>query len=136
MSINKAIISGNLTRDPELRVTQSGTPVLSMGVAVNDRRKNPTTGEWEDCPNFVDCTMFGKRAESLEKRLSKGSKVFLEGKLRWSQWERDGSKRSKIEIVVEDIDLCSPKGDQAAAGNEPADEGREDDQYADEDIPF
>ena len=69
MSINRVIISGNLTRDPELRQTQSGMAVLSFGVAVNDRRKNPSTGEWEDYPNFVDCTMFGARANSLAQYL-------------------------------------------------------------------
>ena len=90
MSINRVIISGNLTRDPELRQTASGMPVLGFGVAVNDRRKNSQTGEWEDCPNYIDCTMFGTRAQALSQYLSKGSKVAIEGKLRWSQWERDG----------------------------------------------
>ena len=99
MSINRVIISGNLTRDPELRSTASGLPVLGFGVAVNDRRKNQQTGEWEDYPNFIDCTMFGARAESLSRYLSKGTKVSIEGKLRWSQWEREGQKRSKIEAV-------------------------------------
>ena len=96
MSINRVIISGNLTRDPELRSTQSGMDVMSFGVAVNDRRRNPQTNEWEDYPNFVDCTMFGNRARSLHQYLSKGTKVAIEGKLRWSQWERDGQKRSKL----------------------------------------
>ena len=105
MSINRVIISGNLTRDPELRQTQSGMPVMSMGVAVNDRRKNPQTGEWEDYPNFIDCTMFGQRAQSLANYLSKGTKVSIEGKLRWSQWERDGQKRSKIEVIVDELEF-------------------------------
>ena len=81
MSINRVIISGNLTRDPELRSTQSGMDVMSFGVAVNDRRRNPQTNEWEDYPNFVDCTMFGNRARSLHQYLSKGTKVAIEGKL-------------------------------------------------------
>lgn len=109
MSINRVIISGNLTRDPELRSTQSGMAVLSFGVAVNDRRKNPTTGEWEDYPNFVDCTMFGARANSLSQYLSKGTKVSIEGKLRWSQWERDGQKRSKLEVIVDEIEFMSSR---------------------------
>lgn len=92
MSINRVNISGNLTRDPELRVTASGTQVLSFGVAVNDRRRNPQTGEWEDYPNFVDCTMFGTRAEAVRRYLSKGSKVAIEGKLRYSSWEKDGER--------------------------------------------
>ncbi|MCL2756804.1 MAG: single-stranded DNA-binding protein [Coriobacteriia bacterium] len=109
MSINRVLISGNLTRDPELRSTASGMPVLGMGIAVNDRRKNPTTGDWEDYPNFIDCTMFGARAESVSRFLTKGSKVAIEGKLRWSQWERDGQKRSKIEVIVDEIEFMSSR---------------------------
>lgn len=109
MSINRVNISGNLTRDPELRATQGGTSVLTFGVAVNDRRKNPQTGEWEDVPNFIDCVVFGSRAEPLTKFLSKGSKVAIEGKLRWSQWERDGQKRSKIEVIVDEVEFLSQR---------------------------
>ena len=109
MSINRVIISGNLTRDPELRATASGMPVLGFGVAVNDRRRNQATGEWEDYPNFIDCTMFGARAESVSRFLSKGSKVAIEGKLRWSQWERDGQKRSKIEVIVDEIEFMTSR---------------------------
>ena len=107
MSINRVIISGNLTRDPELRSTAGGLPVLGFGMAVNDRRKNQQTGEWEDYPNFVDCTLFGSRAENVAKFLSKGSKVAVEGKLRWSQWERNGEKRSKLEVIVDEIEFMS-----------------------------
>ena len=112
MSINRVNISGNLTRDPELRVTSGGTQVLSFGVAVNDRRRNPQTGEWEDYPNFVDCTMFGTRAEAVKRYLSKGSKVAIEGKLRYSSWERDGQRRSKLEVIVDEIEFMS-RGQQA-----------------------
>ena len=115
MSINRVIISGNLTRDPELRSTASGLPVLGFGVAVNDRRKNQQTGEWEDYPNFIDCTMFGARAESLNRYLNKGTKVSIEGKLRWSQWERDGQKRSKIEVIVDEVEM--PSRSQGASGD-------------------
>lgn len=110
MSINRVIISGNLTRDPELRQTSSGTNVLSFGVAVNDRRRNPQTGEWEDYPNFIDCTMFGARADALSRYLSKGTKVAIEGKLRWSQWEREGQKRSKIEVIVDELEFMTSRG--------------------------
>ena len=110
MSINRVNISGNLTRDPELRVTASGTQVLSFGVAVNDRRRNPQTGEWEDYPNFVDCTMFGTRAEAVRRYLSKGSKVAIEGKLRYSSWEKDGERRSKIGVIVDEIEFMSRAG--------------------------
>lgn len=111
MSINRVVISGNITRDPELRSTQGGMEILALGVAVNDRRKNQQTGEWEDCPNFVDCVMFGARAKSVSRFLSKGSKVAIEGKLRWSQWERDGQKRSKIEVVVDEIEFMTSRSD-------------------------
>lgn len=71
MSINRVTITGNLTRDPDLRSTAGGMPVLGFGVAVNDRRKNQQTGEWEDYPNFIDCTMFGARAQSISRFLQK-----------------------------------------------------------------
>ena len=107
MSINRVVISGNITRDPDLRRTQQGMAILTIGVAVNDRKKNPQTNEWEDRVNFVDCTVFGKRAESLSERLSKGMKVAIEGKLRYSQWEREGQKRSKLEVAVDEIEFMS-----------------------------
>ena len=118
MSINRVVISGNLTRDPEVRTTQSGMPVMSIGVAVNDRRRNSQTGEWEDHANYIDCTMFGNRAQNVSQYLSKGSKVTLEGKLRWSQWERDGQKRSKIEVIIDDIDFGGRGGGQSQTGNQ------------------
>ena len=111
MSINRVAISGNLTRDPELRYTQGGTPILSFGVAVNDRHKNQS-GEWEDYPNFVDCTMFGARAEAVSRYLSKGAKVAIDGKLRYSSWERDGQKRSKLEVIVDEIEFLSRSGEE------------------------
>ena len=113
MSINRVMISGNLTRDAEIRSTQSGMAILGFGVAVNDRRKNQQTGEWEDYPNFIDCTMFGARADALNKYLSKGTKVTIEGKLRWSQWERDGQKRSKIEVIVDELEFMSSRNSDA-----------------------
>ena len=116
MSINRVIISGNLTRDPELRSTAGGMPVLGFGVAVNDRRKNQQTGEWEDYPNFIDCTMFRARAEALSRYLNKGTKVSIEGKLRWSQWEREGQKRSKIEVIVDELEFMSSRGVSSSYG--------------------
>ncbi len=114
MSINRVNISGNLTRDPELRATAGGTQILSFGVAVNDRRRNPQTSEWEDYPNFVDCIVFGARAEPLSRFLSKGSKVAIEGKLRYSSWEtKDGQRRSKLEVVVDEVEFLSPRGQQS-----------------------
>ena len=114
MSINRVNITGNLTRDPELRATQGGMQVLGFGVAVNDRRRNQQTGEWEDYPNFVDCTMFGNRAESMGRILHKGMKVAIEGKLRYSSWDKDGQRRSKLEVIVDEIELMSQKQAPAA----------------------
>lgn len=125
MPINRVIISGFLTREPDLRSTAGGTAVLGFGVAVNERRKNQQTGEWEDFPNFIDCTMFGKRAEAIERYLSKGSKVAIEGKLRWSQWEKDGQKRSKLDLIVDEIEFMSQGQHQS-----------EQPSIYDEDIPF
>ena len=119
MSINRVIISGNLTRDPELKRTQGGTAVLQMGVAVNDRRKNPSTGEWEDVANFVDCTMFGTRAERVAQYLAKGTKVAIEGRLRYRAWEQDGQRRSKLEVVVDEIEFMSRQQQPAQAYQQP-----------------
>lgn len=129
MGINSVNISGNLTRDPELRRTAGGTAVLTIGVAVNDRRKNPQTGEWEDYPNFVDCTMFGTRAEKLSGILGKGSKVAIGGKLRYSSWEKDGQRRSKLEVIVDEIEFMS----QARGTGAPSEVAAE---AIEDDIPF
>lgn len=142
MSINRCILSGNLTRDPELRSTAGGTSVLSFGIAVNDRRKNNQTGEWEDYPNFVDCTMFGARAEAVGRFLAKGNKVAIEGKLRYSSWEKDGQRRSKLEVVVDEIEFMSHSNRETAGA--PSDRGFQQEQPqqrwsakdAYDDIPF
>ena len=116
MSINRVVLTGNLTRDPEVRRTQSGMAIMSFGLAVNDRRRNSQTGEWEDVANFIDCTMFGTRAEAVSNYLSKGSKIGLEGKLRYSSWERDGQKRSKLEVIVDELEFLSPRNNQGGSG--------------------
>ena len=115
MSINHVCVSGNLTRSPELRATQGGTQILGFGMAVNDRRRNQQTGEWEDVPNFVDCVAFGARAEALSKILKKGMKVAVDGKLRYSSWEKDGQRRSKLEVVAEEIELMQQRQDGSEA---------------------
>lgn len=146
MSINKVLISGNLTREPELRATPGGMEVLQFGIAVNDRRKNNQTGQWEDYPNFVDCVMFGKRAASLSQYLHKGSKVAIEGKLRWSSWEdrNGGGKRSKLEVVVDEIELMSQQQggyqqqgyQQQRPQQQPQPQGGYQEEYYDSDCPF
>lgn len=128
-NINNVCISGNLTRDAELRATQGGTAVLGFTVACNDSRKNPQTGEWEDVPNFVDCAMFGRRAEGIARYLAKGTHVFCRGKLRQSKWQdKDGKTRSKIEILIDDVEFFSR---QNAGEPTSTDQGLYDD-----DMPF
>lgn len=115
MSINRVIQSGNLTRDAELRRTQSDLAVLVFGLAVNDRRRKPDSDEWEDVPNFIDCTLFGNRAEALEGYLVKGAKVALAGRVHWSHWAvEDGGRRSKHEVIVEELEFMSPRKDEEA----------------------
>lgn len=145
MNINTAIITGNLTRDPELRQTASGTSVLQFSVAVNDRVKE--NGEWTDRANYIDCTMFGTRADSLSKLLHKGSKVAVQGKLHWSSWEKDGQKRSKVEIWPDTVELLTSRN-QTSQGQDFApqkdagtiraeqDYGVTMEPYEDSDIPF
>jgi single-strand DNA-binding protein len=112
--MNRAAISGNITRDAEARQTQSGMAIVNFSVAVNERKKNAQTGQWEDVPSFFDCVFFGSRAEKLMPYLVKGTKVVIDGKLRQSSWQdkQTGQKRSKVEIVVDDIDFVSPRQQQ------------------------
>lgn len=147
-NINRVFITGNLTRDPDLRATRTGLAVADFGVAVNESRKNAQTGEWDEYANFIDVSAFGSQAETFAKYLSKGDKVSIEGKLRWSQWEKDGQKRSKLSVIAERLEFMSKRGTSDQNGGyvqqDPsayvpsADQGQ---QYAaasvyDEDIPF
>jgi len=88
-------------------------------MAVNDRRKNQQSGEWEDFPNYIDVVVWGARGESLSRFLSKGSKIFVEGKLRWHEWEdkETGKKRSKLEVVADDIEFASARGESSGSGS-------------------
>ena len=135
MSINRVALTGRITREPELKRTASGMAILNLGVAVNDRRKDPKSGEWGDYANFIDCVMFGTRAESISNYLHKGIKVAIDGKLRWSQWEREGQKRSKVEVTVDDIEILTPKGEQpnSPQAQAPIEVSAE---VYDDDIPF
>lgn len=108
MSINRVNCSGNIGRDPELRQTQGGTQVLTFSLAVSDRKRNPQTGEWEDATNWIPCVVFGNRAESLSRILTRGMKCAVEGKLRQSSYQgKDGKNHSKIEVVVSDVEFMS-----------------------------
>lgn len=99
-SYNRVILMGNMTRDVELKYTAGGTAVTDIGLAVNDRRKN-AQGEWVDETTFVDVTLWGRTAELASEYLSKGSPLFVEGRLKLDTWETDGQKRSKLRVVCD-----------------------------------
>jgi len=111
-SFNRVILMGNLTRDIELKYLQSGTAVTEIGLAVNDRRKNQA-GEWVEEPVFVDVTLWGRTAEIASEYLSKGSPVFIEGRLKFDSWEKDGQKHSKLRVVGERMQLIGGRGERA-----------------------
>lgn len=133
---------GNLTRDIEMRYTQSGTAVADMGLAVNDRFKN-RSGEWEDKTNFVDCTLWGRTAEVAQEYLSKGSPVHVEGRLSFEQWESNGEKRSRLKVTVDKLSLIGGGKQGGSYDRSPAAQSgsRESDAVAagavdDDDVPF
>ena len=116
-NINVVCITGNLTRDPELRSTPGGTAVCKLRVAVNSRRKDGQTGEWIDKPNYFDVTVWGAQGENCAQYLSKGRPVAVEGRLDWREWEaQDGSKRQAVEIIANSVQFLGSR-DGAAAGN-------------------
>src|SRR5437762_2860127 len=109
-SFNRVILMGNLTRDVEIKYLPSGMAVAEVGVAVNDRRKDSKTGQWIEETTFVDCTLWGRTAEIAGEYLSKGSPIFIEGRLKLDQWETEGQKRSKLRVVCERMQMVGGKG--------------------------
>ena len=116
-NINRVVLVGNLTKDPELRHTPSGTAVCKLRLAVNTRQKDAQTGEWGDKPNYFDVTVWGNQGESCAQYLSKGRPVGVDGRLDWREWEaQDGSKRQAVEIIAESVQFLGSR-DGAPAGN-------------------
>jgi single-strand DNA-binding protein len=117
MNINRVVLTGNLTRDPELRATSGGTgvSVCKLGIAVNTRRKN-SQGEWEEKPNYFRVTVFGKQAENCASYLKKGRPVAIDGRLEWSSWEQDGNKRESIDIIADSVQFLGGR-DEAGGSN-------------------
>lgn len=144
MSLNSVCISGNLGRDAELRSTQSGTSVLSFCIAVNERRKGQD-GDWHDYANWIDCAIFGKRAEGLAPYLTKGTKLAVQGRLRWHSWQdrETGANRSKVDVIASEVEFLS-RGDGQRNAREVVEDAfpgaqvteERDAYYADEDVPF
>ena len=115
-NLNVVVITGNLTRDPELRSLPSGTSVCDLRVAVNTRRKNGSTGEWEDKPNYFDVKVWGAQGENCQRFLSKGRPVAVQGRLEWREWEtQDGQKRQAVDIIAESVQFLGGR-DEAAGG--------------------
>src|SRR6266496_321523 len=143
-NINRVVLVGNLTKDPELRHTPSGTAVCSLRLAVNTRRKDSATGEWTEKPNYFDITVWGNQGENCAQYLSKGRPVGIDGRLEWREWEaQDGSKRQAVEVIADTVQfLGSREGSgesspqyvpaSATAQSANADFGA----AADDDIPF
>jgi single-strand DNA-binding protein len=103
-NINRVIITGNLTRDPELRSTGGGMSVCGLRVACNTRRKDNSTGEWVDKPNYFDVTIFGRQGENAAQYLSKGRPVAIDGRLEWREWQdQAGNKRQSIDIIADNV---------------------------------
>ncbi|WP_428386487.1 single-stranded DNA-binding protein [Mucisphaera sp.] len=116
-SFNRVILMGNLTRDPEMRMLPSNTPVCEIRLAVNERYKNSQTGELLDRANFVDCTAFGRTAENIGKFFAKGRPIMIEGKLRWEAWEdKQGNKRSKLKVVIDTFEFVGPRDGGGGGG--------------------
>ena len=143
-SINRVVLVGNLTRDPELKQLPSGTSVCSLRIAVNTRRKDET-GQWADKPNYFSVSVYGNQAESCSQYLSKGRPVAIDGRLEWREWQaQDGAKRESVEIVADSVQFLGSRGDAAAGGDTPqfvpAGAAGENADFAgsaaDDDIPF
>jgi single-strand DNA-binding protein len=115
-NINSVVVTGNLTKDPELRSTPGGTSVCKLRVAVNSRRKDQS-GEWIDKPNYFDVTVWGAQGENCANYLSKGRPVAVQGRLEWREWEsQEGAKRQAVEIIADSVQFLGSR-DGASGGN-------------------
>jgi len=117
-NINVVVITGNLTRDPELRSTPGGTSVCKLRVAVNSRRKDGQTGDWVDKPNYFDVTVWGAQGENCAHYLAKGRPVAVEGRLDWREWEdKEGGKRQSVEIIANSVQFLGSRDGSGGNGN-------------------
>jgi single-strand DNA-binding protein len=114
-SINRVVLVGNLTRDPDVRSLPSGKSVVELGIAVNHRYKNQTTDQWVEEPNYFTIVVFGAQGEACAQYLSKGRPVAVDGRLRWSSWEdkNGGGKRSKIDVIADTVQFLGSRGDDS-----------------------
>jgi len=116
-NINRVILTGNLTRDPELRSLPSGMSVCSLRIASNTRRKDGQSGEWVDKPNYFDVTIWGRQGENAAQYLSKGRPVAIDGRLEWREWQdQQGNNRQSVEIVADNVQFLSGPGEGGQGG--------------------
>ena len=116
-NINRVVMTGNLTADPELRSLPSGTSVCSIRIACNTRRKNGSTGEWEDKPNYFNVTVWGAQGENAARFLHKGRPIAIDGRLEWREWEaQDGTKRQAVDIIADSVQFLGSRDDAGASG--------------------
>ena len=117
-NINRVVLVGNLTRDPELRHTPSGMAVCSLRIAVNTRRKDSATGQWTEKPNYFDITVWGNQGESCAQYLAKGRPVAIDGRLEWREWDaQDGTKRQAVEIIADSVQFLGSRDGGGGGGN-------------------
>lgn len=141
-NINRVVMTGNLTADPELRALPSGSSLCKLRIACNTRRKNANTGEWEDKPNYFNVTVWGNQGENAARYLAKGRPVAIDGRLEWREWDTpDGTKRSAVDIVAESVQFLGSRDQNTVAnGDIPADVDFQPAQVpvsaGDDDIPF
>jgi single-strand DNA-binding protein len=115
-NINRVVLVGNLTRDPELRHTPSGTAVCSLRLAVNSRRKDQS-GQWVEKPNYFDVTVWGQQGENCAQYLAKGRSVGVDGRLEWREWDaQDGTKRQAVEVIADSVQFLGGRGEGEGGG--------------------
>lgn len=138
MNINRVVLTGNLTKDPELRHTGGGTAVCSLRLAVNTKRKED--GEWVDKPNYFDITVWGNQGEACAQYLERGSPVAVDGRLEWREWEtNDGSKRQAVEVIADSVQFLRSGDSEGGNGRARGDfvpAGSGGGAPPDDDIPF
>jgi single-strand DNA-binding protein len=116
-NINRVVLTGNLTRDPELRTLPSGMSVCSLRIASNTRRKDGASGEWVDKANYFDVTIWGKQGENAAQYLSKGRPVALDGRLEWREWQdKEGNNRQSVEIVADNVQFLGGREEGMGGG--------------------
>ena len=116
-NINRVVLTGNLTRDPELRSTASGMSVCSLRIASNTRRKDNSTGDWTDKPNYFDVTVWGAQGENCARFLAKGRPVALDGRLEWREWQdQQGNNRQSVEIVADSVQFLGGGREESGGG--------------------